>query len=388
MAKKKTVEHDVYQLALDRVRWCYDNHDLVVVAFSGGKDSTVCLNLSMEIAGEKGRLPAVAYHFDEEAIPPETVDYVGRVAANPKVNLHWLCVPMEARNTCSRKSPLWYPWAAEDREKWVRTLPEQAITEDKIPGFQRGSGQDIIGRYFGPSFGSVCVILGIRAQESLTRYRIIARKAGRGLSCFYNQEDQFPHVTRAFAIYDWTVEDVWLYPQRRGIDYNRAYDVMQAAGLSRGDARCSPPFGEQPIRGLWRFKTCWPELWAKMVGRVPGAATAARYANTELYGKGILTKSDELSWQTMVEEGLAKLPDEAQAEVADALDDCFVQHHRYTNDAIPDDEPHPDSGFCWRLMYSVVAAGGNKLGRQSQRMTSKALNFRNQQKSRKETTGV
>src|SRR5207245_8992814 len=121
-----------------------------------------------------------------------------------------------------------------------------------------------------------------------------------------SRHHQFPHITHADPIYDWTHDDVWLAPDRFGWDYNRAYDLMSKAGIPVSQQRCAPPFGEQPIRRLWSYKQCWPELWAKMVDRVPGAATAARYANTTLYGYGGkgYTKPDGQSWRSVTYDAL------------------------------------------------------------------------------------
>ena len=75
-------------------------------------------------------------------------------------------------------------------------------------------------------------------------------------------------------------------PAQFGWDHNAAYDVMEYAGISHNDQRCAPPYGEEPMRGLWTFAVCFPEIWDKMSRRVPGAATAARYSTTELYAFG------------------------------------------------------------------------------------------------------
>ena len=45
-------ENNVFDEALERIRFVYDNHDDVVVAMSGGKDSTVLFNLTMMVASD------------------------------------------------------------------------------------------------------------------------------------------------------------------------------------------------------------------------------------------------------------------------------------------------------------------------------------------------
>ena len=86
----------------------YQRFDTVVVSFSGGKDSTVCLHLALEAAAATGKLPVLAYFWDEEAIHPETIEYVERIRSRADVKLTWLCLPVKHRNACSRRSPYWY----------------------------------------------------------------------------------------------------------------------------------------------------------------------------------------------------------------------------------------------------------------------------------------
>ena len=61
---KKT---NVYEEALNRVRYLYDEFDEVLVGYSGGKDSTVTLRIAIEVAREKGKLPVKAIFIDQEA---------------------------------------------------------------------------------------------------------------------------------------------------------------------------------------------------------------------------------------------------------------------------------------------------------------------------------
>ena len=126
--KKKEIETNVYQSALDRFRYLFDSFDKVVVSFSGGKDSTVCLNLALKVAREKNKLPLDVYFWDEEVIMPETVEYMMRVKNHPDVRLKWLCIPVKHRNGGSRRDPFWYPFDPNCKDKWVRQIPDFAIT--------------------------------------------------------------------------------------------------------------------------------------------------------------------------------------------------------------------------------------------------------------------
>lgn len=360
-----------YDLSIERIDYIFDAFDYVAVSFSGGKDSTVCLNLCLEVAKKKKRLPLHVYTFDEEAIPPQTVEYMERVSQNPDIEFKWYCVPIVHRNACSRKHPYWNPWDPEKKHLWVRDLPEGAITDFK--GFRR-TGLDKLGpQMFPPSLGTVAIVMGIRTQESLSRHVGVASKSGFG--AFLSPFEGSKNITKAYPVYDWRSEDVWLAPNFYGWDYNEAYDVMQKLGVPLLLQRCAPPFGEQPIRDLGTFKTCWPELWSKMTTRVHGAATAARYAKTELYGTTpqSATLPPGLTWEKWTLDLLSKLAPKARAEAAKAIKTCIRIHRGRSDKPIPDAIPDKQSGYCWRFLILAAHIGGNKFGRISYRMNKLAL---------------
>ncbi len=353
--KKRTVEENVYDLGLARVRRAYDLFDRVAVSFSGGKDSTVCLHLALEVANERGRLPLEVFFFDEEAIHPETVEYMRRVSEREDVRLRWFCIPVQHRNACSRKSPWWYPWAPEDRDRWCRELPPEAITE--LPGFDRQPIPELNGLLFPPAEGSVGVIVGLRAAESLRRYRAVAHRVADN----YIAPDAYAkYIHLVKPIYDWSTEDVWTAPNRFGWDYNRTYDVFQRAGMTRHQQRVCPPYGEEPIGGLYKYALCWPDLWEKMLARVPGAATAARYARTPLYAFGDVPSWDPAADpKKLIQGALARWPAATRSAITQRINAEIRNHYRKTKEAIPAEVPGA-TGVTWKYLYMLAVRGDFK----------------------------
>src|SRR5262245_54883780 len=82
--RKTAVDQSVLDLARERIDETFKLFDTVAVSFSGGKDSTVCLHLAHEAAQARNK-NLIVFHYDEEAIPYETEEYVRRCAAMPGV---------------------------------------------------------------------------------------------------------------------------------------------------------------------------------------------------------------------------------------------------------------------------------------------------------------
>ena len=64
--EKTWMDWDVLAAARERFRILYQRLDTVVVSFSGGNDSTVCLHLALEAASQAGKLPVRARDFGLE----------------------------------------------------------------------------------------------------------------------------------------------------------------------------------------------------------------------------------------------------------------------------------------------------------------------------------
>jgi predicted phosphoadenosine phosphosulfate sulfurtransferase len=316
------------------------------------------------VAEERGETPVRTVFWDEEAIPQETVEYVRRVGQDPRVALEWYCLPIQHRNACSRSSPYWWPWAPEARDLWVRPLPPEALTE--LEGFPmeppsvRPSAPRAAALLCRPERGRVAMLMGIRAEESLMRQRSVTRRVEDNY-IVVNGDCPAGNVSKVYPVYDWKTADVWTAPKLFGWDYNRAYDIMEMAGVKMTDQRCSPAFGEEPLEKLWTYATCFPDVWDRMLERVPGVGAAYRYARTELYAYGgVPDPPPGVSWQDHILEVVSRHDPDVQNKVVAGIRDKIARHYRQTTDPILPTARHPMTGMSWRRLYMLASRGDLK----------------------------
>lgn len=363
--KAVKIEKSVWEMALERTARAFDLFDTVVVSFSGGKDSTVCLNLALDEARRRKQRLKVMF-FDEEAIPYETEDYVRRVSQIPDIDLDWWCLPVKHRNGCSSEDSEWYCWAPEAKDLWVRDLPPEAKTYEDAENFPVWPVEARIGipetnplLYPSRKYGSVGFILGIRADESVRRRQAVTR---RTVDNYIIDQGHGQH--KIYPVYDWSTQDIWRAPKINNWDYNAGYDLMELAGIGHHLQRIAPPYGEQPMQALWMFKKCFPAVWDKMADRVPGAKTAARYARGTLYGAGQgAVSADDLkeneSWEMRIMQILEKYPDDQRRWVTKHLMGFIERHYKKTTDPILI-KPHPVTGVGWKTLLKIAEKGDFK----------------------------
>lgn len=352
--KKKYLEDNVMDLALARTAEAFRRYDKVVVSFSGGKDSTAVLNVALRVAREMNRLPLDVVFFDEEAINPETVNYCMEVASWPDVRFHWYCLPIKHRNACSSKHPYWYCWHPEERYKWVREMPPNAITN--IPGFKWNMQYQDAAQLLFPGFGgSMIQLLGLRAQESMMRYRSVSKKAHDN---WLSSDKRFD---RGYPVYDWVTEDIWLAVKTFGWQYNKIYDIYEKMGVPWSSQRIGQAYGEEPLRGLHMYAEANAELWHKMVVRVHGVATAMRYGKTDLYSADVKEYPDRFtSWKEYLEHIVRMYPNEERTLIQKTINDCIRTHQRRSTLGIPDSDNDPVSGCSYQFLCRVAKKGDFK----------------------------
>jgi predicted phosphoadenosine phosphosulfate sulfurtransferase len=376
MGKPVFQEQNVYDAGLDRTRMFYNRFDDVYVFFSGGKDSTSVLHLAKKIATELDKLHVKVVFIDEEVIHPPTVEYMHRINEDKDIDLRWYCLPFKHRNACSNEQPYWYCWNPEEKDLWVRDLPKDAITEDKY--FKKGMTyvEWALAKWDRTNDVS---LLGIRTQESLRRLRMFTGKS-KHLDITLSEsvvDVDFQDGTRRYCkkfngypIYDWNATDVWKLVDVENLDYNRTYDYFnKTSHYNKFSAqRVSQPFGEEPLRNMWLYSECFPELWHKMLSRVKGVNAASLYSNTELWGVQKDVKPDNLTWKEYLQVNLTNYKGIWLTKVKKNVNKAIMTHYNVTDDAIPEEKPHIVSGCSYKFLCKLVIKGDFK-GRTIARMS-------------------
>jgi predicted phosphoadenosine phosphosulfate sulfurtransferase len=328
---KKYVDKNVYEAAIERIEFLFKEFDHILISFSGGKDSGVCLNLCYDYAKQHNMLDKLAmYHLDYEAQYQMTTDYVTDAFCSdfPKIKKYWLCLPISAQCACRIDGAYWIPWNQDAKDIWVRDMPDNefVINECNVPfAFNKEdldySVQDSFVKWFGETYGSTAVVIGIRADESYNRLRAVITSSNRnqyaGKNYIYKRSD---YHYNAYPIYDWRTEDIWIYNGRFEKTYNRLYDLYYQAGLSIDQMRVASPFNDYAMSSLHLYKAIDPQNWGKMVGRVNGVNMAGIYGSTTAMGWKKVTKPAHLTWKEYMYFLLDTLPPQVKAHYMGKLE--------------------------------------------------------------------
>jgi len=313
---KKRLNKSVYIAAQERISWTFDNFEKIYLSFSAGKDSTVMLHLVAEEALKRNRKFGLLL-VDLEGQYKFTIEHALNQYDKYKdiVEPYWICLPISLRNAVSVYEPKWICWDKERKEDWIRSLPDNCISDENYfeffyHGMEFEEFVPLFGEWYSQGKNCACFV-GIRADESLNRFRTIASNKKTTLHGKQYTTKVTDSVFNVYPIYDWKTEDIWTYHGKfKDKEYNKLYDYMNKAGLSIHQARICQPYGDDQRRGLWLFHLIEPETWAKIVARVNGANSGALYIqeNGNINGYNKITKPDNHTWQSFARMFLNSLP--------------------------------------------------------------------------------
>ena len=299
-------EQNVYDASIDRLKFTFENFDNICVSLSGGKDSSVMIQL-VQIVSEMHNKKYDVLFIDMEAQYLLTLEHIDELKKLSNINeFYHVCLPMSLRNAVSIFEPRWICWDKKDEEKWIREMPIDSINEDNnifdfftyamefeefVPNFQKW--------YSDKNNGLCASLVGIRSDESLNRFRtIVSTKKDTFQNLGWTTRNKpLENSYSVFPIYDWATEDIWTAVSVLNLSYNYVYELMYKNGVSIHQQRLCQPFGDDQKNGLDQYKSIESENWEKLLKRVSGVNFGNIYCRTSALGNIKSEKPNHLTWE-------------------------------------------------------------------------------------------
>lgn len=261
-----------------RVRHVIETFDHSAVMFSGGKDSTAVLHLVHEVHEELGLGPVKVIFRDEEMVSPSVVRFIEEVRDYPWTDFHWVCLPQgqEIWVLGRREHVLLWSGKRSSEGRLVRPIPDGALTAEHWGLDPNKPIPESIDYYTMSLFppGSVAYFTGVRANESMIRYRSCVQKLHENyINIPYRMKKSIP-LRFAKVIYDWETNDVFKYVVERGGTFCDFYDL---AALTRSNTRVGIPLHSVAIRRIGDVVATEPEFYDQLVRCFPQIDAQRRY---------------------------------------------------------------------------------------------------------------
>lgn len=348
MVTKKYLETSVFEEAVKRVEWTFDNFDRIAVSFSGGKDSTVIMHLVCQEAIKRQRKVGVMI-VDLEAQYTATIDHMTKMVERYKdvIDLHWVCLPIALSNAVSNFEPRWQAWDASKQDLWVRDYPNDDVIWQPEQYLFYKDGMEfeefvVLWAEWYSKGERLAVMVGIRADESLNRFRTICtfeKETYQGKRYTTGITDL---VYNVYPIYDWKTRDIWVYHAKfKDKEHNRIYDLMNKAGVPLSQQRLCQPYGHDQRKGLWLYHILEPATWYKLLCRVNGANSGALYIqeNGNITGQNKIYKPEGHTWESFTKLIFSTMPKVTREHYATRFKTFINGWKGRGYDVIPDEAP-------------------------------------------------
>lgn len=308
----------VYEKSLERIEWVFNEFKgHIVVGCSGGKDSTVVMELALEVVRKlksSGVLPKdyrlKVMWLDQEVEWTRTREYIEDIAKNrqDEIELYWIQCYFNLGHNGSldevNKLNCWdtnfngtycqplseyaydklyiddknYPVSINELNKHRKLVNDRWVYDNDFnyinynPNSFYKIFEDIYSWINGGK--SYAVLQGVKASESPKRSLELTHQLGyKGItwSCTSGKNKE---GVRFSPIYDWSLTDNFVYFYKSKCKYNKIYDEFLQFGIPPAKMRVSSLIHETSIgHNATIVQELDRELYNRMCDRLPGIST-------------------------------------------------------------------------------------------------------------------
>lgn len=270
---------NVYDAAIERINYLYDEFDEVVVGYSGGKDSTVTLRLAVQVAKQRNKLPVKAIFLDQEAEWRTVIEHMRDIYKDPDIDLRWYQVPFKIFNASSNLKQWIQAWGAG--EEHMREQEPYSIKENKY-----GTEQfyDLFNKIIEVDFPEkTCMLGGVRAEESPRRKVAMTQDVTYKFITWGKKLNEKKLQFTFYPIYDWSYTDVWKAIHDNNWPYTKVYDYQYKYGLPVKSMRVSNLHHETALETLFYLQEIEKDTWTALTKRMSGINTAGKLNKSDYF---------------------------------------------------------------------------------------------------------
>lgn len=277
----KTVE----VAAKERISWIFDEFENIIVSVSGGKDSTVLCWLTLQEARRRNRKIGI-FFLDEEVVYQSTIEQISwLMTLYPENTIPlWFQFPFKLTNATSFEEGQLICWEPGKHKIWMRSKESFAIksqpwskSSQSVRDKNKGFGFYDVLDNFQASRDHTAFLVGLRATESMNRFRAVAKNPGYK-DCYWCTKIQRAEGSASFyPLYDWNFHDIWKFIWDNDIRYSRIYDYQWRKGFPQKEVRVSSLIHEKSFKALVELPEFEPKTYDKLLKRVKGIQVGNLY---------------------------------------------------------------------------------------------------------------
>lgn len=270
--RKIILQNNVFVEALERIRFIFDEFDNEVIAScSGGKDSTVILELAYIVAQERG-VTLKVFFLDQESERNGTIDYIRNLKNRPWIELIWC--QFETRFTQSATFPEQYFTCRDESKKDIRVREKEKSGTITVNDLWNIDFFKIFWLWAKKNYPDkkFAFLWWVRTEESPRRYMGMTQQATYKWITRGKILNKGKHFT-FYPIYDRTYIDIWTAIFRNNRTYNVVYDYQYRYWLPVMWMRVSSLVHETSIVNIWYLPEVDKPLYEALCKRLPWVAT-------------------------------------------------------------------------------------------------------------------